>query len=139
MKIGRENQSTRRKPAPASLCPPQIPLDQTQDRTRAAVVGYIVLAPDSVDIIVQLKTCFIQTDQHNQEIPGFQQDTVYFTYIIYIKDFHVKRKFEYLNFTIRQFILSSPIDSECCSWVGNIFVSCSGGHVFRSQFRDLLF
>jgi hypothetical protein len=34
MKIGRG--STRRKPAPAPLCPPQIPLDQTRDRTRAA-------------------------------------------------------------------------------------------------------
>jgi hypothetical protein len=29
MKIGRGNQSTLRKPAPAPLCPPQIPLDQT--------------------------------------------------------------------------------------------------------------
>jgi hypothetical protein len=29
MKIGRGNQSTRRKPAPAPLCPPQIPHDQT--------------------------------------------------------------------------------------------------------------
>jgi hypothetical protein len=27
MKIGRGNRSTRRKPAPAPLCPPQIPLD----------------------------------------------------------------------------------------------------------------
>jgi hypothetical protein len=27
MKIGRRNRSTRRKPAPASLCPPQIPHD----------------------------------------------------------------------------------------------------------------
>jgi hypothetical protein len=39
MKIGRENLSTRRKPAPAPLCPPQIPLDQILDRTRAAAVG----------------------------------------------------------------------------------------------------
>jgi hypothetical protein len=30
MKIGRRNRSTRRKPAPAPLCPPQIPLDQTR-------------------------------------------------------------------------------------------------------------
>jgi hypothetical protein len=30
MKIGRGNRSTRRKPAPAPLCPPQIPLDQTR-------------------------------------------------------------------------------------------------------------
>jgi hypothetical protein len=29
MKIGRGNRSTRKKPAPAPLCPPQIPLDQT--------------------------------------------------------------------------------------------------------------
>jgi hypothetical protein len=35
MKIGRGNGSTRRKAAPALLCPPQIPLDQT----RAAAVG----------------------------------------------------------------------------------------------------
>jgi hypothetical protein len=35
MKIGRGNRSTWRKPAPAPLCPPQIPHDQTQ----AATVG----------------------------------------------------------------------------------------------------
>jgi hypothetical protein len=39
MKIGRGNRSTRRKPAPAPLCPPQIPHDQTQAWTRAAAVG----------------------------------------------------------------------------------------------------
>jgi hypothetical protein len=39
MKIGRRNRSTRRKPAPAPLCPPQIPLDQTRYWTRAATVG----------------------------------------------------------------------------------------------------
>jgi hypothetical protein len=39
MKIGRGNRSTRRKPAPAPLCLPQIPHDQTQARTRAAAVG----------------------------------------------------------------------------------------------------
>jgi hypothetical protein len=32
MKIGRGNRSTRRKPAPAPLCPPQIPHDQTRAR-----------------------------------------------------------------------------------------------------------
>jgi hypothetical protein len=31
MKIGRGNRSTRRKPTPAPLCPPQIPLDQTTE------------------------------------------------------------------------------------------------------------
>jgi hypothetical protein len=39
MKIGRGNRSTRRKPAPAPLCPPQIPHDQIQAQTRAAAVG----------------------------------------------------------------------------------------------------
>jgi hypothetical protein len=39
IKFGRGNRSTRRKPAPAPLCPPQIPHDQTRARTRAAAVG----------------------------------------------------------------------------------------------------
>jgi hypothetical protein len=39
IKIGRGNRSTRRKPAPAPLCSPQIPVDQTRARTRAAAVG----------------------------------------------------------------------------------------------------
>jgi hypothetical protein len=39
MKIDRGNRSTRRKPAPAPLCPPQIPHDQTRARTRPAAVG----------------------------------------------------------------------------------------------------
>jgi hypothetical protein len=39
MKLGRGNRSTRRKSAPAPLYSPQIPLDQTRDRTRAAAVG----------------------------------------------------------------------------------------------------
>jgi hypothetical protein len=38
MEIGRGNRSTQRKPTPASLCPRQIPLDQTEARTRAAAV-----------------------------------------------------------------------------------------------------
>jgi hypothetical protein len=39
MRIGRGNQSTRRKPAPMPLCPPQISHDLTWDRIRAAAVG----------------------------------------------------------------------------------------------------
>jgi hypothetical protein len=39
IKIGRGNRSTRRKPAPAPICPPQIPHDKTRARTRAAAVG----------------------------------------------------------------------------------------------------
>ena len=33
MKIGEGSRSARRKPTPAPLCPPQIPLDQTRNRT----------------------------------------------------------------------------------------------------------
>jgi hypothetical protein len=39
MKIGRGSRSTRRKPAPAPLCPPQIPHNQTWAWTRAAALG----------------------------------------------------------------------------------------------------
>jgi hypothetical protein len=39
MKIGWGNRSTRKKPAPAPLCPPQIAHDQTWARTRVTVVG----------------------------------------------------------------------------------------------------
>jgi hypothetical protein len=39
MKTGRGNRSTHSKPAPAPLRPPQIPFDQTRDRTRAAAMG----------------------------------------------------------------------------------------------------
>jgi hypothetical protein len=39
MRIGRGNRSTRRKPAPVPLCPPQIPHDLTRARTRAAAGG----------------------------------------------------------------------------------------------------
>jgi hypothetical protein len=42
MKIGRGIRSTRRKPAPAPLCPPQIPLDQNRDRTRTNRLSYDV-------------------------------------------------------------------------------------------------
>jgi hypothetical protein len=39
MNVGSGSRSTRRKPAPGPLCPPQIPLNQTRARTRAAAVG----------------------------------------------------------------------------------------------------
>jgi hypothetical protein len=38
MEISKGNRSTQRKPAPAPLCPPQTPLDQTRDQTLAAAV-----------------------------------------------------------------------------------------------------
>jgi hypothetical protein len=37
--LGKGNQSTRRKPAPAPLCPPQIPPDLTRARTQAIAAG----------------------------------------------------------------------------------------------------
>jgi hypothetical protein len=39
IKIGRGNRSTRRKPAPAPLCSPQIPLDETRAPTRTLAAG----------------------------------------------------------------------------------------------------
>jgi hypothetical protein len=39
IKIGKGNWSTLRKPTTAPLCPPQIPLDQTQVWTWGAAVG----------------------------------------------------------------------------------------------------
>jgi hypothetical protein len=39
MRIGRGRRSTRRKPAPVPLFPPQIPHDLTWDRIRAAAMG----------------------------------------------------------------------------------------------------
>jgi hypothetical protein len=39
IRIDRENRSTRIKPAPVALCPPQIPHDLNRARTRAAAVG----------------------------------------------------------------------------------------------------
>jgi hypothetical protein len=38
-KTGRGNGNTRRKPAPAPLCPSQIPIDQTRTGIRAAALG----------------------------------------------------------------------------------------------------
>jgi hypothetical protein len=39
MGVGRGNRSTRRKPVPVPLCPPQMPHDMTRYQTRAAAVG----------------------------------------------------------------------------------------------------
>jgi hypothetical protein len=37
--LDKGNRSTRRKPAPVPLCPPQIPHDLTPARTRSPAVG----------------------------------------------------------------------------------------------------
>jgi hypothetical protein len=39
MNVLQGNRSTRRKPAPVTVCPPQIPLDLTRPRNRATAVG----------------------------------------------------------------------------------------------------
>jgi hypothetical protein len=57
MRTDRRNRSTRRKPAPAPLCPPQIPHDLTWARTRAAAVGsrwltaWAMARPDTISFI----------------------------------------------------------------------------------------
>jgi hypothetical protein len=43
MRIDRGNRSTRRKPVPLPLCPPQIPYELIWDRIRAAAVGSLRL------------------------------------------------------------------------------------------------
>jgi hypothetical protein len=61
MKIGRGNRNTRRKPAPGPLCPPQIPLEQTWARTRAAAVGSQRLTASAMErppFSSYLMTCF---------------------------------------------------------------------------------
>jgi hypothetical protein len=56
---GRGNRSTKRKPAPVPLCPPQIPHALTRAQTRAVTVGSQQLAaramawPTNTDILVQ--------------------------------------------------------------------------------------
>jgi hypothetical protein len=68
MKIGRGNRSTRRTFSPAPLCPPQIPLDQTRARTRAAAVGkqpltaWAMARPDSEPMrLIQFRNHFSHT------------------------------------------------------------------------------
>jgi hypothetical protein len=45
--IGRGNRSTRRKPVPMPLCPPQIPQDATRARTQGAVGNRRLSARDT--------------------------------------------------------------------------------------------
>jgi hypothetical protein len=40
MKIARGNRSTRRKPTPTSLCPPQIPLDRRGGKPATNLLSY---------------------------------------------------------------------------------------------------
>jgi hypothetical protein len=56
---GRGNRSTRRKPAPVSLCSSQIPLDLTRARTRAATAGSQLLTVGYAEINLSLLLLFI--------------------------------------------------------------------------------
>jgi hypothetical protein len=62
MKIGRGNRSTRRKPAPAPFCPPQIPLEG-----RGARAGFLAhpfyLVPTFADIECRVVSA---TDPHGR-------------------------------------------------------------------------
>jgi hypothetical protein len=70
IRIGTENGSTRREPAPVPLCPPQIPHDLPRARTRTAAVGscsarYVSAANavrKSVDIFKNLR---LNVNNHN--------------------------------------------------------------------------
>jgi hypothetical protein len=67
MKIDRGNWNTRTKPAPVPLCPPQIPYDLTQARTRAAVVGRQRLTARAMDRSAQIVTASV-FDHSNSKI-----------------------------------------------------------------------
>jgi hypothetical protein len=58
MKIGRGNRSSRRKPAPPPLCPPQIPHDQIRARTQATAVVLTTYQP--ITILTKSGKCMEQ-------------------------------------------------------------------------------
>jgi hypothetical protein len=78
MQIGRGNRSTRRKTAPAPLCLPQIPNDQTRARTRAAAVGSQRLT--AWTMARPWRTLYLLKQQkhgfENQSIPGFTAEVM---------------------------------------------------------------
>jgi hypothetical protein len=55
MKLTGENRSTRRKPVPVPLCPPQIPHGLAGDRTRPSEVGGMKLTRENQS--TRRKTC----------------------------------------------------------------------------------
>jgi hypothetical protein len=75
MKIGRGNQSTLRKPAPAPLCPPQIPHDQTQAWTpdRRAGKPAINRLSYGVALLFTLMYGSVHTDQQPADSKFYMQ------------------------------------------------------------------
>jgi hypothetical protein len=72
LKIDRGTRSTRRKPAPVPLCPPQIPHNLTQARTRAARMGTKLL---TAWVIVRpvLWLVLSSTDQQGKRWSGYDK------------------------------------------------------------------
>jgi hypothetical protein len=73
MKFGRGNRSTRRKPAPVPLCPPQIPYDQNRPRIRAAAVGSQRLTAFFAGCLTCCWTLKMQTERYYQLKTRFYQ------------------------------------------------------------------
>jgi hypothetical protein len=59
MKIGRGNQRTWGKPAPVPLCPPQIPHDQTQAQTWAAMEGSQLAVKTTCRMVMNTKNRWV--------------------------------------------------------------------------------
>ena len=57
MKLTGENRSSREKPVPVPLCPPQIPHGLTQDRTRTSAVRGLPLGTASSAELRVIKEC----------------------------------------------------------------------------------
>jgi hypothetical protein len=71
MKIGRVNWSTRRKPAVAPLCSPQIPHHQTRPRTLTAVMGsQRLIAELWCGLYFSLKSCPIIVIWNQEAMQG---------------------------------------------------------------------
>jgi hypothetical protein len=74
MQSDRGNRSTRRKPVPVPLCPPQIPHDLTRARTRAASVGNPATNRLSyVTAVLSTAKCInVSTDTPGSKVPGYR-------------------------------------------------------------------
>jgi hypothetical protein len=68
MKIGRGNRSTRRKPAPAPLCPPQIPHDLTREATTRSLPGLTMKCTRSEQIAEKFRFFKIYFRMHGETV-----------------------------------------------------------------------
>jgi hypothetical protein len=111
MKIGRGNRSTRRKPAPAPLCPPQIPLDQIRARARAAALGSQPLIACAMARPMNTNYCIILYI----DITSF-----YFLRNVQVEaEFKIKVRFIYLHNIPKIPINAVPIE-HCCLRAGRL-------------------